>query len=77
MICWGRNQKGEIYFLFNFGCLKCWVMFGDIEYNIYFLMMPRGRKIWYFFVYDIFESIGELSYLAIKYSYIYWLIDNT
>ena len=70
MICWGRNQKGEIcyinwlfyvwtksketyvfFFLFNFGCLKCWVMFGDIEYNIYFLMMPRGRKIWHFWIY--------------------------
>ena len=32
-----------------------------------------------FFEYDIFESIGELSYLAIigKNAYIYWLLDNT
>jgi hypothetical protein len=65
MIWWGRNQKGEIYFLFNFGCLKCRVMFGDIEYNYYFFDDAKGEKDMTFF-----ECIGELSYLAIKCAYI-------
>ena len=50
MICWGRNQKGEIYFLLNFGCLKCWVIFGNIEYNIYFFFYDaKGEKDMTFF----------------------------
>ena len=50
-------------FLFNFGCLKCWVMFGDIEYN-YFFYDAKGEKDMTFF-----ECIGELSCLAIKCTY--------
>ena len=45
-------------------------MFGDIEYNIYFFDDAKGENDMTFFEYDIFESIGELSYLAIKCAYI-------
>ena len=36
-------------FLFNVGCLKCWVMFENIEYNIYFFYDAKGEKDMTFF----------------------------
>ena len=64
------NQRRNKCF---FGCLKYWMIFGDIEYNIYFWWCQGGER------HDIFESIDELSYLAIigKNMHIYWLLDNT
>ena len=51
------NQRRNIFCL-NFGCLKCWVMFGDIEYNIYFWWCQGGER------YDIFLFIGEIMWIG-------------